>query len=78
MTNGGSLCSSYQVVLGQSHAVANLGLQWSPSQVVIEPRHPEAGFRQQLSHISSTHKGWPWMAPEPIGESPALQRSALT
>lgn len=72
----GSLCSSNLVVSGQSHAVADLGLHWSPFQEPPKPVYLEVSFRpQQSTHpVSPTHgipEGWSQQAPESPGASSA-------
>ena len=46
-----SLCSSKQVVQGQSQAVSDIGLCQNPSQEATEPTYPAANFRQHWSRI---------------------------
>lgn len=40
-----TLCSSYQIFLGQAQEVADQGLYWRPSQEAPEPTYLENGFR---------------------------------
>lgn len=46
-TNYELLCSSDQIALGQSQAMAYLALHGSPTQEVLEQKYVEAAFRSQ-------------------------------